>query len=129
MTLFERVKKISKERGFNSLRVLSEDAGLSQNVIYGWKTKEPSAKSLQLVADVLNVSVDYLLGNTDEKNPHPAKDEEVLTETQQAVATLIDPDVDEDTLKKIEEYIKDQMEVSRARAMKYFEETKDQQKD
>lgn len=66
MTLFERVKEISKKHGFSSLRVLSEQAGLSQNVVYGWKTKEPSAKSLQAVADVLGVSVDYLLGNTDD---------------------------------------------------------------
>ena len=66
MTLFERVKEISKKHGFSSLRVLSEQAGLSPNVVYGWKTKEPSAKSLQAVADVLGVSVDYLLGNTDD---------------------------------------------------------------
>jgi transcriptional regulator with XRE-family HTH domain len=66
MTLFERVKEISKKHGFSSLQTLSEQAGLSPNVIYGWKTKEPSAKSLQKVADVLGVSVDYLLGNTDD---------------------------------------------------------------
>ena len=66
MTLFERVKIISKKHGFSSLQTLSEQAGLSPNVVYGWKTKEPSAKSLQAVADVLGVSVDYLLGNTDE---------------------------------------------------------------
>lgn len=71
MTLFERVKEISKKHGFSSLRVLSEQAGLSPNVVYGWKKKEPSAKSLQAVADVLGVSVDYLLGNTDEM--HAAK--------------------------------------------------------
>lgn len=66
MTLFERVKIISKKHGFSSLQTLSERAGLSPNVVYGWKTKEPSAKSLQAVADVLGVSVDYLLGNTDD---------------------------------------------------------------
>ena len=83
MTLFERVKEISKKHGFSSLRVLSEQAGLSPNVIYGWKTKEPSAKTLQAVADVLGVSVDYLLGNTDEmhsnkKDYMPVDLEEVL---------------------------------------------------
>ena len=68
MTIFERVKEISKKRGFSSLQTLSEQAGLSPNVIYGWKTKAPSAKTLQAVADVLGVSVDYLLGNTDDMN-------------------------------------------------------------
>lgn len=66
MTLFERVKKISKTKGFSSLQTLSEEAGLSPNVVYGWKSKKPSASSLQKVADVLGVSVDYLLGNTDD---------------------------------------------------------------
>lgn len=70
MTLFERVKKISYQRGFSSLRVLSEDAGLSPNVVYGWKTKQPSSQSLEKVAKVLNVSTDYLLGNTDEMMPN-----------------------------------------------------------
>lgn len=69
MTMFERVKEVSKKHGFSSLQTLSEAAGLSPNVIYGWKTKKPSAASLQAVADQLNVSVDYLLGNTDEMHP------------------------------------------------------------
>ena len=77
MTLFERVKEISKKHGFSSLRVLSEQAGLSPNVIYGWKTKEPSAKSLQAVADTLGVSVDYLLGNTDEMHSNKKDDKKV----------------------------------------------------
>ncbi|MBJ7637625.1 XRE family transcriptional regulator [Weissella confusa] len=76
MTLFERVKEISKKHGFSSLQTLSEQAGLSPNVIYGWKTKEPSAKTLQAVADVLGVSVDYLLGNTDKMNPAPNADKQ-----------------------------------------------------
>ncbi|MCT2911064.1 XRE family transcriptional regulator [Weissella confusa] len=77
MTLFERVKEISKKHGFSSLQTLSEQAGLSPNVIYGWKTKEPSAKTLQAVADVLGVSVDYLLGNTDEMHSNKNDNEPV----------------------------------------------------
>ena len=91
MTLFERVKEISKKHGFSSLRVLSEQAGLSPNVIYGWKKKEPSAKTLQAVADVLGVSVDYLLGNTDEmhsnkKDDMPIDLEETLSKLGPAVS-------------------------------------------
>lgn len=74
MTLFERVKIISKKHGFSSLQTLSEQAGLSPNVVYGWKTKEPSAKSLQSVADILGVSVDYLLGNTDDMHTNKKSD-------------------------------------------------------
>lgn len=66
MTTFERVKQISKKHGYSSLRTLAEDAGLSQNALYSWRKNEPSSKSAKAVADVLGVSVDYLLGNTDE---------------------------------------------------------------
>ncbi|HJF24252.1 MAG TPA: hypothetical protein K8V18_04590, partial [Proteus mirabilis] len=40
--------------------------GLSENAIYKWKTQTPQSNALQAVADVLGVSVDYLLGNTDD---------------------------------------------------------------
>ena len=86
MTLFERVKEISKKHGFSSLRVLSEQAGLSPNVIYGWKTKEPSAKTLQAVADVLGVSVDYLLGNTDEM--HSNKKDDMSIDLEETLSKL-----------------------------------------
>lgn len=68
MTLFERTKNLSKQKGWN-LQTTAEKAGLSQNAIYNWKTKEPSKVSLKAVADVLHVSTDYLLGRTDEMNP------------------------------------------------------------
>lgn len=66
MTPFERIKTISKKKGYSSLRVLSEDAGMGPNAIYQWKDKTPRTDNLQAVADVLGVSVDYLLGNTDD---------------------------------------------------------------
>ena len=51
-------------------------AHLGKNTIYSWKTKEPSHNNLQAVADVLGVSVDYLLGNTDKMNPAPNADKQ-----------------------------------------------------
>ncbi|MCC6123111.1 helix-turn-helix domain-containing protein [Weissella cibaria] len=65
MTVLERIKEVSKLRGYNLTKV-NEMAHLGKNTIYSWKTKEPSHNNLQAVADVLGVSVDYLLGNTDE---------------------------------------------------------------
>lgn len=69
MTAFDKIKKISKEKGY-SLSSVNEKAGLGTNVIYGWKTKKPDYENLRAVADVLGVSVDYLLGNTDEMHPN-----------------------------------------------------------
>ncbi|KRL33765.1 transcription regulator [Lactiplantibacillus plantarum subsp. plantarum ATCC 14917 = JCM 1149 = CGMCC 1.2437] len=36
--------------------------------MYQWKKRNPSPKALASVADVLNVSVDYLLGKTDDNS-------------------------------------------------------------
>ncbi|GAX04591.1 XRE family transcriptional regulator [Secundilactobacillus pentosiphilus] len=66
MTTFERIKELAKMRGY-SLSALNDKAGLGTNSIYHWKTKSPSTDSLSKVADVLNVSVDYLLGNTEDE--------------------------------------------------------------
>lgn len=65
MTVLDRIKKVSKMRGYNLTKV-NDLANLGKNTIYSWKNKEPSHNNVQAVADVLGVSVDYLLGNTDD---------------------------------------------------------------
>ncbi|GEO55385.1 helix-turn-helix transcriptional regulator [Weissella confusa] len=82
MTVFERIKETAKLRGTN-LKNLAKQVGLSENAIYSWKNKTPRTDNVQAVADVLGVSVDYLLGNTDEmhsnkKDDMPVDLEEVL---------------------------------------------------
>lgn len=76
MNTFERIKEISKERGLN-LKKTAIEAGLSENAIYKWKTQTPQSNALQAVADVLGVSVDYLLGNTDDMHTNK-KDESTI---------------------------------------------------
>lgn len=68
MTLFDKIKKVSKERGY-SIAEVERKAGISTNYLYQWKKREPSPKSLASVAKVLGVSVDYLLGETEKKEP------------------------------------------------------------
>lgn len=75
MTLFERVKEISGNRGY-SLAELARKAGIGEKSVYAWKPSKtypegitPRRETLDKVADVLHVSVDYLLGNTDDPNP------------------------------------------------------------
>ena len=76
MNTFERIKEISKERGLN-LKKTAIEAGLSENAIYKWKTQTPQSNALQAVADALGVSVDYLLGNTDDMHVNK-KDESTV---------------------------------------------------
>lgn len=83
MTLFERVKDIAKSKGF-TLTELARRAGIGEKSIYTWKpTKqfpdgiEPKRETLEKVADVLGVSVDYLLGNTDDMYGNKKENEPV----------------------------------------------------
>ncbi|MBF7056776.1 helix-turn-helix transcriptional regulator [Weissella confusa] len=75
MTVIERIKEISKKRGWN-LQKTATEAGIGINTIYKWKSQTPKIDAISKVADVLGVSVDYLLGNTEEMHSNK-KDENV----------------------------------------------------
>jgi transcriptional regulator with XRE-family HTH domain len=70
MTPYERAKETAKKQGL-SLQTVATRAGMGINSVYRWKDTTPASDKLQAVADVLHVSVDYLLGNTDDPNPAP----------------------------------------------------------
>ncbi|MCT4443524.1 MULTISPECIES: helix-turn-helix domain-containing protein [Lactiplantibacillus] len=110
MTPLERIKQISKKRGF-SLTQVNDKANLGKNTIYSWKTKEPSINNLKAVADVLNVSVDYLLGNTD--NPDPSTSSDNLTKNQKLIAYSIDPDISDEERQAIINMVKEAMKFRR----------------
>lgn len=69
MSLLEITKKTAKERGM-SLTDVATKAGIAQKSIYQWKTVTPKADTLKAVANVLGVTTDYLLGNTDDRIPN-----------------------------------------------------------
>lgn len=66
VTIFERVKELSKNRG-KSLKQVASDMGFGENYFYTLKRQSPKAETLQQIADFFNVSTDYLLGRTDKK--------------------------------------------------------------
>lgn len=68
MTLYERVSELAKKQGI-SVFDLADRLNLSRNSIYSWKKSSPKAETLQKVADYFDVSVDYLLGRTENPNP------------------------------------------------------------
>ena len=63
----ENILRIIEERGITSYN-LAKETGISESLFSKWREK-PSSKvtsqNLQLIADYLNCSVDYLLGRTD----------------------------------------------------------------
>ena len=73
MNVLDKVKQLASEKGY-SLLALNDKAKLGKNAIYKWKTQQPSTENLKKVADVLGVSVDYLLGNTDDMHANKKDD-------------------------------------------------------
>lgn len=65
MNLVERIKTIAYKRSM-TIKDLSIKAGIGPKTISNWRDRNPQTETLQKVADVLGVSVDYLLGNTDD---------------------------------------------------------------
>lgn len=65
MNLVERIKTIAHKRSM-TIKDLSIKAGIGPKTISNWRDRNPQTETLQKVADVLGVSVDYLLGNTDD---------------------------------------------------------------
>lgn len=60
----ERIKEKMKEKNVTAKRMLAE-VGLGVNTMSNMKTSMPTADNLARIADYLDVSVDYLLGRTD----------------------------------------------------------------
>ncbi|AZP96124.1 helix-turn-helix domain-containing protein [Latilactobacillus curvatus] len=104
MTVFERIKEISKTRGMSLLQ-LNDKAGLKKNVIYSWKTKQPSAEKLKAVSEVLGVSTDYLLGKTD--NPSATnKPKEVDIEDENVLMTFDGKPIPEEDMEIIKRLLR-----------------------
>jgi transcriptional regulator, XRE family len=59
----KRIKELMKEEQLTQ-SALAEKIGVKQNTISAWLLgkKEPSIRSLWLVADYFNVDIDYLVG-------------------------------------------------------------------
>lgn len=67
MTTFERIKLLAKNQG-KSLNKVEEDLGYGKNVLYRLKNSNPSTERLEEIADYFDVTVDYLLGRTDDRH-------------------------------------------------------------
>lgn len=62
----ERIKELMKEENLTQV-ALAEKIGVKQNTISAWllEKKEPSIRSLWLLADYFNVDIDYIVGRKD----------------------------------------------------------------
>lgn len=68
MEFSERLKKLRKDTGLTQVDVASK-LGISQQAYASWERgiKKPTQENLVKIAQVLDVTVDYLVGNSEEK--------------------------------------------------------------
>ncbi len=69
MEFSERLRELRKKENFTQVEV-AEKLGISQPAYASWErgVKKPTQENLVKIAQVLNVSIDYLVGNSDEEN-------------------------------------------------------------
>lgn len=105
MNVLDKVKQLASKKGY-SLLALNDKAKLGKNAIYKWKTQQPSTENLKKVADVLGVSVDYLLGNTDDMHSATNVDEPVDLDNDTTILSLDGMELSEDYKKFIVDQVR-----------------------
>lgn len=108
MTLFDRLKELSKKRGKN-LKQVALELGYGENIFYTWKKSAPNADKLQEVADYFHVTTDYLLGRDDSKKIEldPEEDKLVVMFRKNTI------DMDDEEKKEFNESLDKLMSVAR----------------
>lgn len=89
MTTFERIKILANKQG-KSVKDVARDLNFGESTIYKWKMQSPKGVDLEKVADYFNVSVDYLLGRTD--NPSKNSDAPKELTVEEALASVMSSD-------------------------------------
>lgn len=76
MEFSERLKDLRKQARLTQVDV-AEKLGISQPAYASWErgAKKPTQDNLVKIAQILNVSVDYLVGNSDEENTNKELDD------------------------------------------------------
>ena len=102
-----RIKELRQEKG-----ILQSDLAkllkMGQATISNWETgrHEPDQEALLEMSKLFDVSIDYILGNTDIKNPLTSEDMNGLTEKQIKILEMMGelPEQDQDDLIQQAEY-------------------------
>lgn len=73
MNTYEIIRELSRQRKI-SIAELERTLGLSNGSISKWSKNSPNAKYLEKIADFFSVSVDYLLGRSNDKKKEKIED-------------------------------------------------------
>lgn len=78
-TIFSRIQEIANKRGMSIRQVALKSGFNSPNAIYRYKQGvSPRKTTLNAIADALNTTPEYLLGETDDWQKHDVTPEEEL---------------------------------------------------
>lgn len=102
-----RIKQLRMEAGILQAD-LAQQLKVRQNTVSTWETgrSEPDLDALRELSRIFGVSIDYILGNTDIKNPLTSEDMNGLTEKQIKILEMMGelPEQDQDDLIQQAEY-------------------------
>ena len=86
-----RIKQLRMEAGILQAD-LAQQLKVRQNTVSTWETgrSEPDLDALRELSRIFGVSIDYILGNTDIKNPLTSEDMSGLTEKQIKILEMMD---------------------------------------
>ncbi len=96
MTFYDKVKNLLDHKGL-TLEYLSEKTGISVSGMYKWKNQSPNGDNIKKVANILDVSTDYLLDNSESSE---------LTKQQLTLAMSVDPDITDEQLQQAINYVR-----------------------
>ena len=79
--MYENFSKLTKREGVTTYQV-AKSTGISQTTFSDWKNGRsvPKADKLQKIAEYFNVSVEYLMGASEQKEKPLVNNDEELTE-------------------------------------------------
>lgn len=69
VSTLNRIKELCEKHGI-TVSILENRLEIPNNTIYQWKNRKPGTDRLEMVADYFNISLDYLLGRTDDEEIH-----------------------------------------------------------
>lgn len=93
MNIVERIVMLAKQEGI-SITSLEAKLGISRGIIKSWMTAQPTADKITKIANYFHVSVDYLLGRTDDPNGFSCNEDDSILQLQRAVSRMTVEDKD-----------------------------------
>lgn len=87
MNIVERIESLARDNEIN-ITPLENKLGFAHGTIRSWATRQPTASKILTVANYFDVSVDYLLGRTDDPHGFDACADDSIFQLRRAVSKM-----------------------------------------